>query len=122
MDMDTEELKKLVGDFIDRRDWRQFQTTKDLAESASVESGELMEHFLWRDGSEMDRFLRSDEGAELAEKVRNEASDILFAVLAIAEHLDFNLEDAFLSKLRELDQRYDVDKVKGKVVKIPSRK
>lgn len=120
--MEIEELKNHVAEFIDKRDWRQFQTTKDLAESASVESNELLELFIWRNGGEIDRLLRSEDGHELLEKVKNETSDVLFACLAIAEHLNFNLEDAFLEKLSELEDRYAVDKVKGKVVKYPSKK
>ncbi|HKJ96406.1 MAG TPA: MazG-like family protein [Thermoplasmataceae archaeon] len=120
--MDLEDLKARITDFIDKRDWRQFQTTKDLAESASVESNELLELFIWRNGREMDEHLRSEEGNDMLENVKNETSDVLFACLAIAEHLGFSLEDAFLTKLKELDERYAVEKVKGKVVKIPSKK
>lgn len=119
--MELEKLKKYVGEFIDKRDWRQFQTTKDLAESASVESAELMELFVWRNGKEVDELLRSREGTDLLKKVKNETSDILFACLAVAEHLNFSLEDAFMEKMKELDKRYEVGKVKGKVVKFPSR-
>ncbi len=120
--MDLDRLKDYVGEFIDKRDWRKFQTTKELAESASIESGELMELFVWRDGKEMDALLRSEKGKELLENVKNETSDVLFACLAIAEHLNFSLEDAFINKLNELDERYAVNKVKGKVVKFPSKK
>lgn len=119
--MGMQHLTELVGKFIDDRDWRKFQTTKDLAASASVESGELLELFLWRDGSEVDKRLRSDDGKDLLRKVKNESADILFTVLAIAEHLDFDLEEAFREKMAELDERYSVDKVKGKVVKFPSK-
>ncbi len=120
--MDLDQLRKRVAEFIDLRDWRQFQTTKDLAESASVESNELLEHFLWRDGREVDQILRSEKGSDMLTMVKNETADVLFACLAIADHLDFDLEDAFRNKMKELDNRYRVDKVKGKVVKFPSGK
>lgn len=120
--MDLNQLMKKVAEFIDDRDWRQFQTTKDLAESASVESNELLEHFLWRDGKEMDEILRSEGGRETLKQVKNETADILFCCLAVAEHLNFDLEDAFREKMKELGNRYRVDKVKGKVVKFPSGK
>lgn len=119
--VDLEDLKKTVAEFIDKRDWRQFQTTKDLAESASVESSELLELFIWRDGRDVDTHLRSEAGRDTLKKVKNETADILFSILAVAEHLEFNLEEAFMEKLRELDQRYDVENVRGKVVKFPSK-
>ncbi len=118
--MDLDQLRKRVAEFIDDRDWRQFQTAKDLAESASVESNELLEHFLWRDGREMDSILRGDKGKDSMSKIKDETADILFSCLAVADHLGFDLEEAFLEKMKELEHRYRVDKVKGKVVKFPS--
>lgn len=120
--METRELEKIVSEFIDSRDWRQFQTTKELALSASIESNELLQLFEWYDGKEIDRKVKAGEDEELFEKIRNETSDILFACLSIAEHLNFDLAEAFMSKLKELNERYPVEKVKGKVVKIPSTK
>ena len=45
--------------FIDERDWRQFQTSKDLAEDISVEANELLELFLWKDGKELDIYINN---------------------------------------------------------------
>lgn len=120
--MDIKDLEKVVTEFIDSRDWRQFQTTKELALSASIESNELLQLFEWLDGKKIDERIKSGKDEELFEKIRNETSDVLFACLAIAEHLNFNLGEAFLSKIKELDERYPVDTVKGRVVKIPSKK
>ncbi|EEZ92678.1 MAG: hypothetical protein BJBARM4_0719, partial [Candidatus Parvarchaeum acidiphilum ARMAN-4] len=36
----------------------------------------------------------------------------------MADHLDFDLEEAFLSKIDQLNKRYSVEDVKGKSVKI----
>lgn len=119
--MAFEELIERVAKFIDDRDWRKFQTTKDLAASATVESGELLELFLWRDSRLMDVSLRSGEDPDLLKKVKNETADVLFTCLAIAEHLNFDLEKAFTSKMDELEERYSVKEVKGKVVKFPSK-
>ena len=41
------ELKQLVGDFVDRRDWQQFHSPKNLSMSIAIEAAELMEHFQW---------------------------------------------------------------------------
>jgi NTP pyrophosphatase (non-canonical NTP hydrolase) len=78
-----------------------------------------MELFLWEDGKETDKLLKSKEGEDLLKKVKNETADVFFSCLAIADHLNFNLGEAFLSKIDQLDKRYEKDKVKGKVVKIP---
>ncbi|MEM0140332.1 MAG: hypothetical protein QXZ44_06985, partial [Ferroplasma sp.] len=52
--------------------------------------------------------------------IKNEVSDILFSCLAIADQLNFNIGDAFMGKMLELNKRYDVASVRGKRIKIPS--
>lgn len=42
-------LLQKVKDFRDARDWKQFHDPKNLAEAISIESGELLELFLWKD-------------------------------------------------------------------------
>ena len=114
--MEVKDLKETVKNFIDKREWRQFQTSKDLAEDISIEANELLELFLWKDGKQMDSNLKND--SELLKKVKNETADVLFGCLAMADHLDFDLEEAFLSKIDQLNKRYSVEDVKGKSVKI----
>ena len=117
--MELEKLQRTAKKFIDDRDWRKFQTAKELAMDTSIEANELMDLFLWKDGKETDKLLKSKEGGDLLKKVKNETADVFFSCLAIADHLNFNLGEAFLSKIDQLDKRYEKDKVKGKVVKIP---
>ncbi len=116
---DMEELKTIASEFIDKRDWRKFHTIKDLAMNCSVESSELLEIFLWRDKTFENNILNGKDNESL-KMIKNEVSDILFSCFAIADHLKFNLEDAYRQKMDELDKRYDAEKVRGKLVKIPS--
>ncbi|EQB73438.1 MAG: hypothetical protein AMDU4_FER2C00073G0084 [Ferroplasma sp. Type II] len=116
---DIKELQEITREFIDKRDWRKFHTIKDLAMNCSIESGELMEIFLWRN-SEFENNIVGGKDKDSLEMIKNEVSDILFSCFAIADHLKFNLEDAYRQKMSELDKRYDVENVKGKLVKIPS--
>lgn len=116
---DIKELENIASEFIDKRDWRKFHTLKDLAMNCSVESNELLELFLWRD-KEFENNIMNGKDNESLEKIKNEVSDVLFSCFAIADHLKFNLEDAYRNKMDELDQRYNAEKVKGKLVKIPS--
>ncbi len=117
--MELKDYQRIAKKFVDERDWRKFQTVKDLAMNASIESNELMDLFIWRDGKKMDKLLKSRAGQDLLEKVKNETADVFFSCLAIADHLNFDLGEAFLSKIDQLEKRYEKDKVKGKVVKIP---
>ena len=116
MENSVRELADIAKNFIDERDWRQFQTSKDLAEDISVEANELLELFLWNDGKELDK--KAKEDREFMQKVKNETADVFFGCLAISDHLNFDLAEAFLSKMRQLEKRYNVQEVKGKSVKI----
>ncbi|MGC8533861.1 MAG: MazG-like family protein [Candidatus Parvarchaeum sp.] len=116
MEKTIKELKEVAKNFIDDRDWRKFQTSKDLAEDISVEANELLELFLWKGGKELDKKAKKDK--EFLQKIKNETADVLFGCLAMSDHLDFDLEEAFLSKIKQLEKRYDVKEVKGKSVKI----
>ncbi|WMT51960.1 MAG: hypothetical protein RE471_03550 [Ferroplasma sp.] len=116
---DLSELQRIAKEFIDKRDWRQFHTIKDLAMNCSIESNELMEILLWRDQNFEKSILEGNDKKSLT-MIKNEVSDILFSCLAIADHLNFNLEDAYMEKMKELDVRYNPDKVRGKLTKIPS--
>ncbi len=116
---DIKELQSIAREFIDKRDWRKFHTLKDLAMNSSIESNELMEIFLWHDENfENDLISHNDE--KNLRKIKNEVSDILFSCLAIADHLNFDISEAYIHKMSELDKRYDVNTVRGKLKKIPS--
>ena len=49
----TEETIKMILDFRDRRNWKQFHNPKDLALSISLEAAELLEIFQWS-GSDLE--------------------------------------------------------------------
>ena len=50
-DFDTtfQQIRELLKEFQQQRDWEQFHDPKNLAEAISIEASELMEHFLWKD-------------------------------------------------------------------------
>ena len=52
------ELKGIIRQFVDERDWRQFHTPKDLAIGLSIEAAELLEHFRFRSEEEIKERLR----------------------------------------------------------------
>ncbi len=121
MEKRLQELQKMVKTFVEERDWRKFQTAKELAVNASVEANELLELFLWHDGSEIDNKLMAGADPRLLKKIKDETSDVFFSCLAIADQLGFDMEEAFLSKFAEINERYDKDIVKGDPSKKPAK-
>ena len=99
---------KIVA-FRDARDWKQFHNPKDLALSLVLEAAEVLEHFQWKNASELDNYLKSHKDAIAAELV-----DTLYWVLLMSHDLDIDLGAAFQKKMRENDEKYPEDQAKGK--------
>ena len=100
------ELTKSLLDFREARDWEQFHNPKDLAVAISVESGELLEQFLWKQPNEANR-----------EKVKEEIADIMAYSLLLAHHYGFDVAEIIKEKIAKNELKYPVDKAKGNAKK-----
>jgi NTP pyrophosphatase (non-canonical NTP hydrolase) len=106
------DLTKRIIAFRDARDWKQFHNPKDLALSLVLEATEVMEHFQWKNKEEIEKHLltkRGDVGEELA--------DVLYWVLLMSHDLDIDVLDALEKKIKKNEDKYPVEKAKGKHTK-----
>ena len=103
-----EELTSKVVKLRDERDWKQFHNAKDLALSLSLEASEVVELFQWKNGEELDRYVETHK-----EEIGEELSDVLYWVLLMSRDLGISIEEAFFKKLREIEEKYPVDKARG---------
>ena len=101
-----EELTTALKKFRDDRDWAQFHNPKDLAVAISVEAGELLEIFLWKNAEEANK-----------EKVKEELADILAFSLLLADKYGFDVKEIVLDKIKANGDKYPVDKAKGNAKK-----
>jgi len=112
-DSDTRvaELRKLVREFRDRREWARFHTPKNLSMAIAAEAAELMEHFQW---------LAEDEARELAQDagrlrlIGEELSDILIYALSFAEALQLDVATVVADKLARNADKYPEDHNRGR--------
>ena len=95
------DLKKEISDFVNERDWERFHRPKDVAMALSIETGELMELYLW--DREPDR-----------QELEDELADILFFLVDMAVREDIDLSRAFRSKMNKNRDRYPRSIVKGR--------
>ncbi len=106
-----EELKKMILEFCEERDWGQFHTAKDLAIGAVTEASELLEHF---------RFLNEDQCLGLFEDsikrqaIADELADVLFFLLRFSEKYQIDLTGSFVEKMKKNSLKYPVEGFKGK--------
>lgn len=101
-----EKLINALKDFRDERDWTQFHNAKDLALALSIEAGELLETFLWKDAAAADK-----------EKVKEELADVFSFAFLLAEKYGFDVEEIVLEKIRKNAEKYPTDKARGNAKK-----
>jgi NTP pyrophosphatase (non-canonical NTP hydrolase) len=105
------QLRELIQQFVDERDWRQFHSPKNLAMSAAIEAAELMEHFQWID-SAASREVASDPAK--MERIGEELADVLCYCLALANTLDIDVSAAVRDKLQKNALKYPADEFRGR--------
>jgi len=101
-----QELKQLVVDFVEARDWIQFHTPKNLSMSIAIEAAELMELFQWFDGLRLEK--------EHLDRVREELADVVIYCLSMANATGIDLSDAVRNKVKDNENKYPVKLFKGR--------
>ena len=97
---------KVLKKFRDDRDWKQFHNPKDLSIALSIESGELLEAFLWKSPEEADM-----------QKVQEELADVFAFAFLLADACDLDVERIVLDKIKKNELKYPVAKAKGSAKK-----
>lgn len=105
------DLKQLVNEFVDQRDWHQFHAPKNLAMSLAIEAAELMEHFQWI-STEESRQVAGDP-ARLGE-IGDELADVLCYALAMANELGLDLATTIRGKMVKNAKKYPTDEFRGR--------
>ncbi len=97
------ELRQLVQQFVDERDWNAFHNPKNLSMSLAIEAGELMEHFQWLTLAEAEQV---SQDLESKHAVSEELADCLAYVIAIANAMDIDLSNALSAKMIRNAEKY----------------
>jgi NTP pyrophosphatase (non-canonical NTP hydrolase) len=105
------DLKRLVNDFVDRRDWHRFHAPKNLAMSLAIEAAELMEHFQWI-SAEQSRLAVND--ADQLAAIGEELADVVCYALAMANELGLDLSTAVGRKIAKNEQKYPAEEYRGR--------
>jgi len=104
------QLKEMVKAFCEERDWDQYHNAKDLAIGIITESSELLEHFRFKSGTEVDDLFKEKFKKD---EVSEELADVLFFILRFAEKYHIDLSDELKKKLDKNVQKYPIEKAKG---------
>ena len=109
---DIKKLTEKIIKFRNARDWKQFHNPKDVALSLSLEAGELIEHFQWKDKKEIEKYIKTNK-----KDIGEELADILFWVLLLSHDLKIDVLEALDNKIKKNAKKYPIEKSKGRHTK-----
>jgi len=104
------ELKELVKDFCNERDWDQFHNAKELAIGISTEAGELLDIFRFKSEEQMNALFQNDERRQ---QISNEMADVFYFLIRMAQKYNIDLTSELRRKIKINAQKYPVEKAKG---------
>jgi NTP pyrophosphatase (non-canonical NTP hydrolase) len=102
--MVMKKLQQEISDFVDKRNWRQFHSPKNLAMALTVESAELLEIFQWLTASES--YLLDPETLD---HVEQEIGDVMIYLTTLASSLGLDPLTAAKKKLKMNALKYPPD-------------
>ncbi|HEV2118710.1 MAG TPA: nucleotide pyrophosphohydrolase [Candidatus Bathyarchaeia archaeon] len=97
------ELVETVARFGDSRDWRKYDTPRNLAGSICIDAAELLEHFQWKTDKQAEEMLNDPERLE---KISNELSDVIIHCLGFSDILRIDISNAVQRKLQKNAEKY----------------
>jgi len=101
--MDFRKLEEKLVAFRDARGWGKYHTPKNLAISAAVELGELLEHFQWESDEEI---LEAVKDPAKKEAVADEIADVVIYLTLLAHELGIDLDRAVEEKIEKNGKKY----------------
>lgn len=101
-------LQRLLA-FRKERDWEQFHTFKNLAISISLEAAELLEEMQWTPDPQV-----SDVVSARRREISDEIADIAIYLTYMAHDLGLNIDDCVQAKLAANEEKYPVERAKGR--------
>lgn len=105
------ELRQMVFDFVDGRDWQQFHAPKNISMALAIEAAELMEHFQWLTVAESRAVV--DDATRLAD-VGEELADVICYAMALANELNLDIASTMRAKMKKNEAKYPADEFKGR--------
>ena len=104
------EVKEMVKNFCEEREWDQYHDAKELTTAMILEVSELLEFFRYKNREEVNKIVSHSEKIV---DIRDEIADVLFLLSRLAQMYNIDLSEALKSKIEKTALKYPVDKAKG---------
>ena len=100
-----QETADRIRKFTEDRDWNQFNSPANLANSIVIEAAELLECFQW-----------SDEEYDL-QHIKEELADVMVYSQNLLDKLGLDADEIINMKMDQNETKYPVEKAKGNAAK-----
>ena len=104
------ELKELIREYVNERDWEQFHNPKDLALALNLEVSEILEHFRFKNNDEISKYIKDFKNRQ---ELGHELADVLYFLVRLADVMNIDLPNAFKEKFEIIKKKYPVEKAEG---------
>ncbi len=98
-----EEIIKKLEEFVEKRNWRQFHSPKNLAISIAIEAAELLEHFQWHDYGFEEIVTNEKKRKEIEEEV----ADTMIYCLLFLNYMGVNINEVLMNKIKKNEEKYE---------------
>lgn len=102
---DIQNIINRLNQYRDERNWRKYHNPKDLALSLTLEAAEVLEHFQWKNETEMTEYVKTHK-YEIAE----ELADVFNWILLMSHDLGIDIIASANKKINKNNQKYPTDK------------
>ena len=109
--MEFKEAQELIKKFRDDRDWNKYHNIKDLGIALNNEVAELLDPIKFMSYEEIKNYMNNSDSKR---ETSHEIADVFMYLVSICNAYDIDLEKSFIEKLKINEERYPVDKSKGR--------
>jgi dCTP diphosphatase len=109
-ELNLEKISERLKKFSKDRNWEQYHSPKNLAMALSVEVAELVEIFQWSN----DGGTKEIKDPETRKQIEEEIADIFNYLVKFVDLMEIDLEKISIEKIQKNDEKYPVEKSKGK--------
>ena len=100
-----EKIKTLLRDFAEERNWDRVHAPKDLAIAVSTEAAEILEHFRFRNGDDLNQYLSNQNSKR---ELSYEIADVFAFLIRLCDVTEIDLAAALNEKIEKNRKRYPV--------------
>ena len=101
-------LSDQIKAYVDERNWGKYQKPRDLALSAAVELGELLEHFQWKTDEEIQKHIQDHR-----EELGDEIADVFIYLIHLSRECGIDLYEATERKIEKVKTKYPAESING---------